>query len=195
MKAFEVRQLAEAHSRLGISFYVAKDALSIYLNPGNPIGNLSMEQLENIYTGKFSNWTEVGGNDQPIYLSSRSPNSGTYSYFKEHVLNGNAFSDSIHIYTTTNSIIKSIEEKPYAIGYGGIAYGENIRHAQINGIEPTVENVKKNVYPISRYLYFYTIDTPKGAVKDFIDWVLSHDGQTVVAKSGYVPLWTLSNND
>lgn len=195
MKAFEVRQLAEAHSRLGISFYVAKDALSIYLHPENPIGNLKMQQLEKIYTGKISNWKELGGSNQPIYLASRSPNSGTYSYFKEHVLNGNAFSDSIHIYTTTNTVIKSVEQNKYAIGYGGIAYGESIQHARINGVEPTVENVKNNVYPISRYLYFYTIDSPKGEVKEFIDWVLSHDGQTVVAKSGYIPLWTLANKN
>lgn len=193
MKAFEVRQLAEAHSRLGISFYVAKDALSVYLNPENPVGNLTLDHLEKIYTGKISNWSEVGGDNQPIFLVSRSPNSGTYSYFKEHVLNGNAFLDSIHVYNTTNAIIKSIETNIYSIGYGGIAYGESIQHAQIDGITATVENVRENIYPISRYLYFYTIDSPKGEVKNFIDWVLSHDGQTVVAKSGYIPLWTLPN--
>ena len=193
MKAFEVRQLAESHSRLGISFYVAKDALSIYLNQENPIGNLSMDQLEQIYTRKIINWAEFGGENHSIFLSSRSPNSGTYSYFREHVLNGNAFSDSIHIFNTTNAVIKSVEQNKYAIGYGGIAYGENIMHAQVNGVAPTVENVRDNIYPISRYLYFYTIDSPKGEVKNFIDWVLSHDGQTIVAKSGYIPLWTLSN--
>lgn len=194
MKAFEVRQLAEKHSRLGISFLVGKDALSIYLNPENPVNNLTFKQLQDIFTGKITNWSDIGGPDKKIDVFSRSPNSGTFLYVKDHILDGKDFLDNAQIFNTTNAIIKAIEQNKFAIGYGGIAYGENIKHVFINNIAPTVANVKNNTYPLSRYLYFYTIDSPKGEIKEFIDWVLSQPGQTIVAKSGYIPLWNMSKN-
>lgn len=194
MKAYEVRQLAEKHSRLGISFYVGKDALSIYLNKENPVNNLSLQQLQDIYTGRIKNWSEVGGSNDDISLISRSPNSGSFLHFKEHVLIGESYSENIQVFNTTNAVISQVELNKNAIGYGGIAYGENIKHAYVNNIAPTIDNVRNNIYPISRYLYFYTIDTPTGEIKDFIDWILSKSGQAIVAKSGYIPLWPGASN-
>jgi phosphate transport system substrate-binding protein len=189
MLPFEVRQLAEKHQLLGIVHLVAKDALSIYLHPANPIRNLSLEQLKQIYTGEIKNWSKIGGKEQHIRVLTRSPNSGTYSYFKEHVLLGEDYSQGANIHYSTQSVVDDVNENENAIGYGGTAYGERVIHSKINGIEPTIDNVLKDAYPIARYLYLYTLDTPKGYIKDFIDWILDMQGQVIVAKVGYIPLF------
>lgn len=194
MRAAEVRLLAEQHSKLGIAFMVAKDALSIYLHPQNPIQDLTSNQLKDIYTGKITNWKEVGGEDEKILVLNRSPNSGTYIYFNDHVMSGEPFQSNSVTLPSTNAIVKMVEANKNAIGYGGTAYGENVKHCKVDNIDPTIENVRNNTYPISRYLYLYTIDNPKGAVKDFIDWVSSMPGQSIVAKVGYIPLWNSNSN-
>lgn len=191
IQAHEARQLAEKYQRIGMGFWVAKDALSIYLNPENPIRNLSLAQLKAIFTGKIANWEQVGGPKQPINVIIRSPNSGTYLYFKEHVLEGEFYVPAAQTLSTTAAVVKAISENVAAIGYGGIAYGQNLIHCQINGVAPTEQNVRNDTYPIVRYLYLYTIDTPQGAVKSFIDWVLK-DGQKVVRQVGYIPIWEVA---
>lgn len=191
IQANEARQLAEKYGKIGMGFWVAKDALSIYLNPENPIRNLSLAQLKAIFTGDISNWEQVGGNQQPIDVIIRSPNSGTYLYFKEHVLEGESYSSAAKTLSTTAAVVKAISERVGAIGYGGIAYGQNLIHCQINNVAPTEQNVRTDTYPIIRYLYLYTIDTPQGEVKSFIDWVLK-DGQKVVRQVGYIPIWEVA---
>jgi phosphate transport system substrate-binding protein len=185
----EVRLLAKNYNRIGINTRIAKDALSVYLNPQNPLRNLSMPQLEDIFTGKVVNWKSVGGNDAPIRLLIRSPNSGTFLFFKEHVLGGKDYSPAAKTESTTMAIIEEVSEDINAIGYGGLAYGANVIHCKIDGVPPSARNVKNNRYPIIRYLYFYTIDTPQGYVKAFIDWVLK-DGQQIIREVGYIPLWS-----
>jgi phosphate transport system substrate-binding protein len=189
MLPFEVRQLAEKHQRLGIAHLVAKDALSIYLHPANLIKNLSRTQLKDIFTGKIENWKEIGGKDQSILVLIRSPNSGTYLYFKEHVLLNEDYTDNSKIHYSTQSVVDAVSENENAIGYGGTAYGDKVLHCKIDGIEPTINNVIHDIYPIARYLYLYTLDTPKGHIKDFIDWILDMPGQVIVAKVGYIPLF------
>lgn len=184
----EARRLVERQGYLGVSFLVAKDALSIYLHPENPVRNLTMAQLKEIYTGRITSWKEVNGQDAEVVLFSRSPNSGTYLYFQEHVLEGQPYSPSATTRTGTEAIAREISKNPSAIGYGGIAYGKDLVHCKINNVAPTEENVRNDSYPISRYLYFYTIKEPSGGVKKFIDWVLSKDGQAAVKEIGYVPL-------
>jgi phosphate transport system substrate-binding protein len=134
----------------------------------------------------------LDGKDTSIIPVSRNPNSGTYLYFKEHILEGEEYCDDIIVEPTTQSIIQKITENKNAIGYGGIGYyTSKVKHLKINGEEPTEKNVIDNVYPISRYLYFYTLQTPEGAVKNFVDWVLSSEGQKVVKEAGYIPLWEI----
>jgi phosphate transport system substrate-binding protein len=185
----EVRQLAEKRNRLGIAFLVAKDALSIYINRENPVRNLSMKQLQDIFTGRTRNWREVGGKDLPIKVISRSPNSGTFLYFREHVLNDLPYTEDAVIKNTTNEIVNTVFEDESAIGYGGTAYGEEVRHCRIENVSPTLENVHNDTYPIIRYLYLYTVDIPEGTIKDFIDWALGQEGQAIVARVGFIPLW------
>jgi phosphate transport system substrate-binding protein len=190
MLPHEVRQLAEKHNKLGIAFMVAKDALSVYLHPRNPIRNLSMQQLKNIFTGKITSWNEISEfYNEPILVINRTPNSGTYLYFKEHVLSDNAYTTDATIVPNTQAVVSAIIKNPNAIGYGGTAYGPEVIHCRIDGVAPTIKNVSRDLYPIARYLYLYTIDTPTGKVKDFIDWILAMQGQALVAKVGYIPLW------
>lgn len=189
MRASEVRFLAQKQRKLGVAHLVAKDALSVYLHPENPVKNLSLEQLQKIFTGEIRNWSALGGIDTAIVVFIRPPNSGTFLYFREHILDNMPYWNQAVTRTTTNAIVKGVLDNPYAIGYGGTAYGAEVYHSRINGIAPTPENVKNDRYPLIRYLYLYTIDKPQGEVKRFIDWVLSENGQSIVEKVGYFPLW------
>ncbi|MDW7682075.1 MAG: substrate-binding domain-containing protein, partial [bacterium] len=134
------------------------------------------------------NWAEVGGRIEPILVMIRPPNSGTHLYFKEHVLNGKNYGHFTQIAATTPKVVKAVAKNREAIGYGGSAYGDEVIHVRINGIEPTPENVRNDSYPIIRYLYLVTTDTPRGELKSFIDWTLK-DGQRIVREVGYIPLW------
>ncbi|MBN1351078.1 phosphate ABC transporter substrate-binding protein [candidate division KSB1 bacterium] len=188
LRAIEARLLAEKYGYLGIRHLVAKDALSIYVHPQNPVQNLTVEQLKHIFTGKINLWNQLGGNDDAIRVLIRSPNSGTYLYFKEHILDGEAYSPQAQTMTTTSAIVDAVANNPAAIGYGGIVYGSEVIHCKIENIAPTDATVRNDSYPIIRYLYLYTINTPRGQVKSFIDWVLT-DGQKIVQQVGYIPLW------
>lgn len=189
LKPYETKMLAEYYSSLGLIYLIAKDGLSIYVNPGNPLKSFTTDQVKGIFTGGITNWEELGGNNSLIIPIIRNPNSGTYLYFLEHVLEDENYSASSLIKPTTKEIVNSVSENINAIGYGGMGYNENIIHALIDGIEPSVENVRNDSYPITRYLHFFTAKTPGGITKHFIDWVLSPSGQSVVSRSGYISLW------
>lgn len=189
MRPEEARGLAERQSSLGYSFLVAKDALSIFVHPENPIRELSLAQLRDIFAGRIVNWKEVRGRDQPIMVFIRPPNSGTYLYFQEHVLEGQAYTSSAQTLPTNQAVVNAIAVHSNAIGYGGFAFEQSVVHCQVEGVRPSEENVRRDVYPIIRYLHLYTRDTPRGYSKQFIDWVLSPTGQQVVRKAGYFPIF------
>ena len=189
LKPEEAKALADYYGSLGLVFLIAKDALSIYVHPENPVHNLTFNQLKNIYIGDIDNWKTVGGIDTLIHPVTRNPNSGTYLYFKDHILDAEEYGENTLIIPTTREIVKYVEENLNAIGYGGMGYKGNVIHAKINGVEPTENNVRNDTYPIIRYLHFFTTKSPGGEVKRFIDWVLSPAGQSVVRKSGFIPLW------
>ena len=187
----EVQRLAKKQQNVGIAHLVAKDGLSVYLHPNNPVRNLTLAQVKDIYIGQITNWRAVGGKDEAIVVLSRAPSSGTYLYFQEHVLDGQPYGANASNLPTTAAIVHAIENNSAAIGYGGLAYGENLVHCKITGISPTAESVRADKYPITRYLYFYTIKKPEGVVKLFIDWVLSKEGQQAVKEIDYIPLFDL----
>lgn len=189
LKPNEAKLLADYYGSLGLVFLIAKDGLSVYVHPDNPVKNLSLEQLKNIYTGKIDNWKSLGGIDTTIIPVTRNPNSGTYHYFKDHVLEGEDYTYNSVIEPTTKDIVKFVELHKNAIGYGGMGYKGKVIDAKLNGVEPSENNVRNDTYSIIRYLHFFTTKTPRGEVKKFIDWVLSPAGQSVVRKSGYIPLW------
>ncbi len=192
LKYDEVKILADQYKKIGISYIVAKDALSIYLNPDNPVNNLTMDDLKKIFTCKATNWKTFGGNDDVIQPVIRNPNSGTYLYLKEHVLQEDDYCDKAETEPTMNALIEAVADNVNAVGYGGIGLAKGLKHIKVNGVAPMEENVRNGKYPIIRYLHFYVLDSPEGIVKKFIDWVLSPEGQQIVEKGGYIPLFEIS---
>ena len=188
----EIKELANKYGSLGLSHIIAKDALSIFVHPDNTVKNFTMQQIKDIFTCKITNWKELGGENKPINPIIRPINSGTHLYFKQHVLSDEPYCTTIKAISATSMIIEAIRKDKYAIGYGGIGYGKDIFHAFVNDIEPSEKNVINDIYPISRYLYFYTINSPSGIVKDYIEWIISPEGQQVVKKAGFIPLWNIS---
>ncbi len=188
---------ADAKSKRGkevLELPVAVDGLAVYVNEANPIAELTLQQLKAIYTGAVKNWKDVGGSDQKIILYSRENNSGTYVYFKEHVLENGDYYPTAQTLPGTAAVIHAVAQDKRGIGYGGIAYGKGIKHLRVKkdanspAIEPTMENVLTSKYPISRYLYWYLAGQPTGDLRKFTDWVYSKEGQEVIEKVGYYPL-------
>jgi phosphate transport system substrate-binding protein len=195
IKPKEVETCIKAFGRRPTEYRVALDGLSVYVHADNPVGELSLEQLEAIFTGKIRNWKEVGGPDAEIILYSRENNSGTYEFFKEHVLQGKDFAAHAQTMPGTAAVLQAVSRARHGIGYGGAAYGVGAKHLRIRktandpAIEPTEENVVNGSYPISRYLYIYVNPAlDKGPVADYLKWIRSDAGQAVVKEVGYYPL-------
>ncbi len=189
LRASETKLLADKFNSVGMSVRIAKDALSIYLNNQNPIQNLTLSQLQNVYNGEVKNWSEVGGINEPILVLNRLPNSGSYIYLKEYVLNGEDYTENSINMPSYPALLKKVETERNAIGYGGLWSEARVKTCRINGIEPLWKNIVSDDYPLSRYLYFYTVTSPRGDVREFIDWVLSPEGQGVIKEMGYFPIW------
>jgi phosphate transport system substrate-binding protein len=194
MKDDEKKKLRDRFQTTGVEIPVAKDGLAIYVHESSPIQDLSIPQLREIYTGAVTNWKQVGGPDARIVLYSRENNSGTYVYFKDHVLLGRDYSAACQTLPGTAAVVNAVARDPNGIGYGGAAYGKGVREIAVRkdagspAVRPSPASVSDGSYPITRYLYFYTRNRPSGDVKKFIDWVLSPDGQSIVTKVGYFPL-------
>jgi phosphate transport system substrate-binding protein len=174
---------------------VAYDALAVVVNPANKVGQLTREQLEGIFTGKIKNWKEVGGDDMQIVVYSRETSSGTYEFFKEHVMSNKNYASSVLSMPATGSIIQSVSQTKGAIGYVGLAYIEKevktIKVSYDKGktfIAPSLATAKDKTYPVIRPLYYYYLASVEKAVKPFIDYNLSAEGQKTVEEIGYVPL-------
>jgi phosphate transport system substrate-binding protein len=194
MKPREIEMVKQKQGKVVFELPVAVDGLAVYLHEQNPVAELTIEQLKGIYTGSIKNWKEVGGKDERVLLYGRENNSGTYAYFKEHVLANADYSPMVQTLPGTAAVINAVSKDPRGIGYGGIAYAKAVKHVRVKpdagspGIEPTMENVLEARYPISRYLYWYFAGSPSGDLKAFAEWVLSDEGQSLVEKVGYYPL-------
>ncbi|MFA9290188.1 MAG: PstS family phosphate ABC transporter substrate-binding protein [Solirubrobacteraceae bacterium] len=174
---------------------IAFDALSVVVNPSNKISQLTKEQLEKIYTGKISNWKELGGDDMKIVVYTRESSSGTYEFFKEKVLSGKNFASSALSLPATGAIVQSIAQTKGAIGYIGIAYDTpSVKQIKVSFnkgktfIAPSIATAKDKTYPLTRPLFFYYSPKSEALVKGFIEYVLSKKGQDIVTKVGFVSL-------
>ena len=185
----ELRLLYERTGRLGVRFIVARDALSVYLHPSNPVRDLTLLQLKGIFTGRIGSWHKVGGREEPIDVLIRPPNSGTHRLFQDLVLDGEPYAEGARACATTGEIVAAVEAQPRAIGYGGQAYGAQVVHLRVEGAEPDEASVRDGSYRLARYLFLYTARPPTGAAKSFIDHALSAEGQREVEAAGYLPLW------
>lgn len=194
MKPSEREKLKLRYNTLGVEIKVAKDGLSVYENESNPVKELSIDQIKNIYTGKITNWKDVGGPNAKIIVYGRENSSGTYVYFKDNVLGGADFTSTMQSMPGTAAVVNAVAKDKNAIGFGGAAYGKGIKFVKVKrdanspGYEPTAENVKSGDYPISRYLFIYMKSKPTGTTKEYIDWILSSEGQQLVTKVGYFPV-------
>lgn len=194
----------EAIKQIGpepIEFVVARDAIAIIVNPENPINQLSLPQISDIYSGKINNWSELGGEDRPIVRLSRETNSGTHVYFLEEVLrlgdpdNKTFFSPNTLLLPSSEGITSEVRDNPNAIGYDGLGYV--IPEVKVLDIavaagqpyyHPSVETVNNLTYPIARDLYMYTAGPPREIEQAYLDWIMSPAGQDIVDDLGFVPI-------
>ncbi|MDR0676916.1 MAG: PstS family phosphate ABC transporter substrate-binding protein [Elusimicrobiota bacterium] len=170
-------------------YIIAMDGIAVIVNQTNPIKNLTKEQLKSIFTGKTSNWAEVGGKNQKIVVVSRDSASGTFEAFNTLVLDEEKVREDALLDASNKGVATIIEKTPSAIGYIGIAYlSKNTKAVDIDSITCSKQNVLNNSYPLSRNLYMYTIENPKTSVKDFINFILSQKGQKIVTETGYIAI-------
>ncbi|MFN2243325.1 MAG: PstS family phosphate ABC transporter substrate-binding protein, partial [Anaerolineae bacterium] len=197
----EERSEAEANGIEPVEHVVAGDAIAVVVHPSNPVQGLTIPQLSDIYTGKVTNWSEVGGEDRPIVLLSRESNSGTHVYFLEEVVRqGDEDSDALFspntlLLPSSEGISAEVRQNPNAIGYDGLGYVTDDQKvlgvapdAGEPYVTPSVDTVKDGSYPIARGLYIYTAGEPQGAVAEYLTWILGPEGQAIVLELGFVPL-------
>jgi len=194
MKEAEKKQVVEKSGAPPIELAVAKDGLSVYVHESNPLTEVTMAQLKAIFTGKVTSWKELGGPDAKIIPYSRENSSGTYVFFKEHVLENADYTPRAQNMPGTAAVVNAVAKEKFGIGYGGAAYSKGIKVLKIKkdataaGVAPSDATIKDGSYPLSRPLFFYTRSNPSAEIKAFTDWVLSKDGQAIVVKVGYFPI-------
>ncbi|MFM2292036.1 MAG: hypothetical protein RIS29_1849 [Bacteroidota bacterium] len=173
---------------------IAYDALAIVVNPSNGVSNLTRAQLEGIFTGKITNWKQVGGADLKIIPYSRETSSGTYEFIKEHVLLNKNYAKGILSMPATGAIVQSVSQTKGAIGYVGLAYlNPKVKaiHVSFDGknfVEPSLETAMDKTYPVTRPLFFYYEKKNESKYLPFVNFILSAEGQKIVDQVGYVPV-------
>lgn len=195
---------ARANGVEPVEYVVAIDALAIAVHLDNPLNQLTIAQLADIFTGRITNWRELGGADAPIVLLSRETNSGTHVYFLEEVVrqgdseNKDIFAPQTLLMPSSVGITSELRRNPNAIGYDGLGYVDTA-HEKLIAIAkdenspyviPTVTTGMDGSYPIARPLYIYTAGEPTGAVADYLAWIQGPEGQQIVTDLGFVPLAT-----
>lgn len=194
MKDKEKADVKAKRGKDAVEKKVALDALAVYVNAKSPLQEISMPQLAKIYRGEVTNWKDVGGPDKKIVLYGRENNSGTYGYFKEHVLENKDFASQVQTLAGTSAVVSAVKGDELGIGYGGIAYSEGVRALKVKkddkaaAIAPSLATAQDGSYPLSRFLFFYTAGEPTGNAKKLSDWVTTPAGQKVIEEVGYYPL-------
>jgi phosphate transport system substrate-binding protein len=202
MKPEEIEQAKKNTGNTPKEFIVGYDALAIYVHKDNPLNEITMEQLKEIYVegGKTTKWSQLGvkipGTDNDdIVRVSRQSSSGTYEFLREHVLGKHDFKLGSADMNGSKEVVEMVANTRTAIGYSGMGYAtpqvKMLKVAPkegVPGVAPTLENTLNKSYPIARSLLIYTLGEPTGEVKKYIDWILGEGGQKFVAETGYVPL-------
>jgi phosphate transport system substrate-binding protein len=200
MQAEEIKQ-AYAKGFDPVEFVIARDAIAVIVNPTNPVGRLTLQQISDIYSGKINNWSKVGGENRPIVRLSREVNSGTHVYFRDTVIrlgdpkNKTLFATDTLLLASSEGIISEVRQNPNAIGYDGLGYVPLdlkkvavAKDAASPYVLPSIATVNDKSYPVARDLYMYTAGQPTGAVKAYLDWIVTSEAQTIVANLGFVPI-------
>ena len=199
IKAEEIADV-EANGTTPVEFVIARDAIAIIVNPQNPVSELTLQQISDIYSGVISNWSQVGGEDRPIVRLSRETNSGTHVYFLEEVLRLGMDSDLLFspdtlLLPSSEVISAEVRHNPNAIGYDGLGYvTEDLKVIAVAPepgaayILPSAETVNNGSYAIARDLYMYTAGDPTGAVAAYIEWLFTPAAPAIVVELGFVPV-------
>lgn len=201
IKEEEIKE-AQANGIDPVEHVAAIDALAVIVHPDNPVSRLTIGQLADMYTGRITNWQEVGGNDAPIVLLSRETNSGTHVYFLEEVVrkgesdNKDIFAPQTLLMPSSVGITSELRRNPNAIGYDGLGYVDPAHekvlavapNADLPYVLPSAETAASGAYPLSRPLFMYTAGEPEGVVAEYLDWIVSAAGQEIVTQLGFVPL-------
>ena len=202
IKPTEVEQATKNTGKAPVGFTVGFDALAVYVHKDNPLSEVTLDQLYEIYAegGNATRWSELGvkiagTRDDTIVRVSRQSSSGTYEFFREHALRNKDFRLGSRDLSGSKEVVELVGSTPTAIGYSGMGYAtpavKMLKVAKAKGepfVAPNVAAVHDKSYPLARSLHVYTLGEPQGAVKSYIDWILSDAGQKVVEESGYVPL-------
>jgi phosphate transport system substrate-binding protein len=198
----EIEAIRAARGLAPVEHVVGYDALAVYLHADNPIDSISVAELAEIYGegGAFTSWphlgvTVPGCSSGEIVRVSRQNNSGTYVYFQEAILGDGVFKLGSRDMHGSKDVVDLVEHTPCAIGYSGIAYAvEHIKMPCVfleeGGpcVTPTMETAMDGSYPIARPLLMYTAGEPEGAIKEYLDWILSDEGQCILMEKGYAPI-------
>ncbi len=173
---------------------IALDGLALIVHPSNTgVSNLTIDQVKDIFSGEITNWSQVGGDDRPIVVAIRDAASGTRAFFSDFVMKGEDYARGSLERNSNGAVRQTVAQTPGAIGYVGLGFLDaevkaiNIINNDVP-VQPTVANTVKGDYPLARPLIFLTKGEPQGLVKDYIDFVLSEEGQTIVTKAGFVPI-------
>ncbi|MBS7619211.1 PstS family phosphate ABC transporter substrate-binding protein [Candidatus Bathyarchaeota archaeon] len=179
-----------------VEWKVAIDGISIIINKNNPIREITLDELRRIYNGTITKWSQIGGKDAPVIAYGRQSTSGTYVYFEEEVLKNDKYRSDMNQLAGNAEIVQAVINDPNGIGYVGVGYAEGRKNelsilsvkknADSTPYQPTISNILSKNYPISRFLYVYTNGVPEGAVKDYIKFMLSSEGQNIVEQVGYI---------
>jgi len=197
----EEMEAARANGITPVEHIIARDAIAVVVHPSNPVARLTLQQLSDIFSGRITNWLEVGGEDHPIVLLSRESNSGTHVYFLEQVVRmgdkhgTTLFSPDTLLMPSSEGISAEVRQNPNGIGYDGLGYvtpdQKTLAVAADPGgyfVLPSIETVNSGAYPIARDLYMYTAGEPEGVIASYLAWILSAEGQAIVRELGFVPL-------
>lgn len=200
MKDSEKEQAQKNTGKAPVEWIVGYDAMAIYVHKDNPVEELSIDQLAQIYGegGRIEKWSQLGikiqGSDEIVRVS-RQNSSGTYAFFREHILSKKDFKLGSKDMSGSKDVVELVSRTPGAIGYSGMGYKiDEVKFVKIKKTDtdqaylPTLENVVAGNYSLARPLHMYTLGQPSGHVKAYIDWILSSAGQEIVKREGYVPV-------
>jgi phosphate transport system substrate-binding protein len=202
MKSGEIEQTKKSTGKEPKEFIVGYDALAIYVHKDNPLNEITIDQIAQIYMegGSLTKWSDLGvaipgGTSDEIVRISRQSSSGTYEFLREHVLGNKDFKLGSRDMNGSKEVVELVSSTPTAIGYSGMGYATpEVKMLKVkvkdgeSAFQPNVENTLSKKYPIARSLQVYTVGDPSGSTKDYIDWIMSDAGQKIVESTGYVPL-------
>jgi phosphate transport system substrate-binding protein len=202
IKPSEIEQAEKNTGKKPVEFTVGYDALAVYVHKDNPLDEVTLAQLGEIYAegGTITRWSELGVtipgvSDDTIVRVSRQSSSGTYEFFREHALGNKDYRLGSRDLNGSKEVVELVGSTPTAIGYSGMGYATPaVKMLKVGKdgagpfVSPTVAGVHDKSYPLARSLHVYTLGEPQGALKAYVDWILSPAGQQVVEDAGYVPL-------